>query len=245
MKIVIMLVLALFLVPAADAGADICVKQRAHTDDYYYGGRMTPAENTDIEVWFGDKRMAYVTDNRSIVIDLDGGKLTWINHTDSTYAEATLPFEWAGIADEETVGWLGRYPLLGTIKATERTEKINGFDCRCYEITSWIDVQGSRYNETDERLWVTTDLPVDPETLEKTNAIFAKLRNAGSEYAEALSAVEGYPILSDGDRYIKGFSIKTTEEVVEVLETDPREDVYSVPEGFIRKEKLTIQDIRG
>lgn len=245
MKTVIPLVLALFLVPPAGAGADICVKQHAHTDDYYYGGEVTPAEDTDIEVWFGDKRMAYVTENRSIVIDLAGGKLTWINHTDSTYAETTLPFEWAGIADEETVGWLGRYPRTGTIKATDRTRQINGYNCRCYEITSWIDVQGSRYNETDEQLWVTTDLPLDWETFEETNAIFATLRNADPEYTDALTAVKGYPILSDGDRFIKGFSVKTTEEVLDVLERDPRKDVYSVPEGFTRKEKLTIQDIRG
>lgn len=245
MKTVVLLVFAFFFVPGAGAGADICVKQHAHTDDYYYGGEVTPAEDTYIEVWFGDKRMAYVTDNRSIVIDLAGEKLTWINHTDSTYAETTLPFEWAGIADEEAVAFLGRYPSRGTVEATDRMREINGYSCKCYEITSWIEVQGSRYNETDEELWVTTDVPLDWDTFDKTNAIFAKLRNADPGYAEALAVVKGYPILSDGNRFIKGFSVKTTEEVLEVLERDPHKDVYSVPEGFTRKEKLTIQDLRG
>jgi len=45
--------------------------------------------------------------------------------------------------------------------------------------------------------------------------------------------------------FIKGFSVKTTEEVVEILEEDPDPGVYGVPEGFTKKEKLTIQDIRG
>ncbi len=241
----VMLFLSIFFVSATGAGADICIKQHAHTDDYYYGGRVTPAEDTDIEVWFGGRRMAYITENRSIVIDLGGRTLTWINLEDSTYAETTLPFEWANIATEEAVGWLGRYPQVGTVEATGQTKEINGYKCTCYEITSWIDAQGSRYNETDEKMWVTTDLPLDWKSFEEMNAVFLRLRNTGPEYAEALGGVKGYPILSDGDRFIKGFSVKTTEEVVEILEKDPPPGAYAVPDGFTKKEKLTIQDIRG
>ncbi|UCH85151.1 MAG: hypothetical protein JSW50_05530, partial [Candidatus Latescibacterota bacterium] len=129
--------------------------------------------------------------------------------------------------------------------ATEETKKINGRQCTCYQITTWIDVRGGRYNETDEKMWVTTDVPLDWKTFNEFNAVFMKLRNATDEFAEAIGTIKGYPMLTDGDRFIKGFSVKTTEEVLEVLEKDPHPGVYSVPEGFTQKEKLTIQDIRG
>ena len=97
MKTVIV-ILAVLLIPAAGAVADVCFKQHAHTDEYYYGGGVNPAEDTDIEIWFGDKTMAYIIENRSIVIDLGNQKLTWINLDDSTYAETSLPFEWPNSA---------------------------------------------------------------------------------------------------------------------------------------------------
>ena len=135
--------------------------------------------------------------------------------------------------------------LKGPVAATDETKEINGHPCTCYEITSWIVVPGGKYNETDEKMWVTTDLPLDWDTFDQMNAVFMKLRNATDDFAAALGTIKGYPMLSDGDRFIKGFSVKTTEEVVEILEKDPNPGVYSIPEGFTKKDKLTIQDIRG
>ncbi|UCH85160.1 MAG: hypothetical protein JSW50_05575, partial [Candidatus Latescibacterota bacterium] len=125
----VLVILAVILVCAGGASADVCFKQHAHTDEYYYGGGVNEAEDQNIEVWFGDKNMAYITENRSIVIDLAAQKLTWVNHNDSTYAETTLPFDWTNIATEETVQWLGRYPRMGKVTATEETKKINGRQC--------------------------------------------------------------------------------------------------------------------
>jgi hypothetical protein len=134
---------------------------------------------------------------------------------------------------------------MGTVTATDEIKEVNGKQCTRYDVTTWISVPSGRYNETDEKMWVTTDLPLDWDTFEQMNAVFMKLRNADAEFATALGTIKGYPMLSDGNRFIKGFSVKTTEGVTEILEKDPQPGVYSVPEGFEKKEKLTIQDIRG
>jgi hypothetical protein len=244
MKTVIV-ILAALLVPASSAIADICFKQHAHTDEYYYGGGVNPAEDTDTEIWFGDQTMAYITDNRSIVIDLANQKLTWINFGDSTYAETTLPFKWSNIATAEAAAYLWQYPRKGTITATDEVKEVNGKQCTCYNVTTWIEVRGGRYNETDEKMWVTTDIALDWDTFGQMNAVLMKLQNADDDFTAAIGAVKGYPMLSDGDRFIKGFSVKTTEEVVEIIEKDPRPGLYAIPEGFTNKKKLTIEDIRG
>jgi hypothetical protein len=44
---------------------------------------------------------------------------------------------------------------------------------------------------------------------------------------------------------MKGFSVDSYEKVVEITEKDPPEDVYSVPTGFNKKDKLSLEDIRG
>jgi hypothetical protein len=72
----VFVILAACLFFAVGASADICFKQHAHTDEYYYGGGMHEAVDQDIEIWLGDKTMAYITENRSIVIDLGNQKLT-------------------------------------------------------------------------------------------------------------------------------------------------------------------------
>ncbi len=244
MKTILPLVVGLLL-SVSFASADTCLKMESHTDGYYYGGRVNPPENAATEIWYGDSTMAYVAENRTIVIDLKTQSLLWINRNDSTYAETTLPVNWDNLATEETVEWLGRYPRDGVVTETDEVKEIDGRACRRYDVTSWISFDGSRFNETDEKRWVTTDLSIDWAVFEELNDVFLTIRNLDEEYAEGLMTIKGFPILSDGDRFIKGFSVKTTEEVVEILDENPPPGVYSIPDGFTKKEKLTIQDIRG
>lgn len=244
MRILLLLFVVLFL-PLSFATADTCLKMKSHTDGYYYGGRMNPPVDEMSEVWCGDSTMAYITDNRAIVVDLKNQSLLWINRNDSTYAQTTLPFDWGNLVTEETVAWLGQYPRKGIVTETDEVKEIDGRKCKCWEITSWIAVEDGRYRETDEKLWTTKDLPIEWEAFKELNSVFITLRNTDEDYGEALRNIEGWPLLSDGDLFIKGFSVKTTESIVEILEKDPPPNVYSVPAGFTEKEKLTIQDIRG
>ena len=70
MKILGFLMVVLFLCTvSAPAGADICVKQNRHMDEYYYGGTVTPEDNSEDEMWFGNKKMAVYSPNTIVIID--------------------------------------------------------------------------------------------------------------------------------------------------------------------------------
>ncbi|MFH1756013.1 MAG: hypothetical protein ABIA59_09945, partial [Candidatus Latescibacterota bacterium] len=135
MKTLALIGLAL-IVSAAPAVADTYVKQQTHTDSYYYGGMVTPEENETVEMWIGDKKMAFIQQARLIIIDLEKNTLIFANKTDSTYAETTLPMEWPNLLDEQAAARVQMFPRTGTISGTAQTQNFNKKVCKCYDMAS-------------------------------------------------------------------------------------------------------------
>jgi hypothetical protein len=235
------LVICAAVVPAA---GDVCVKQKRHMDEYYYGGLVTPEENTEYEMWIGGKRMAYVTDTQIVIVDVGKGVLKFANKRDSTYVETALPFEWTNVLDEEAAGYLAQYRTEGVIKETDKTKKILGRDCKCYFVQTWVENGGQRYNEREETIWLTTDLAIDWEAYSKISAVGMQFQNYDVPLVEAFTRVPGLPLLMEADVYQQGFSVKQTDSAFDIIEAQPKTDVYSVPDYFTRKDKLTMADLR-
>ena len=239
-------VLAILLVCAAalPAGADTCLRQVRHMDEYYYGGMVTPEENTDIEIWIGGKKMAYITPTQYIIVDIENGMLVFGNKRDSSYVESKLPLDWKDVVDEGTVGILAQYRTEGVIKDANETKSILGHDCKGYIVETWVESEGQRYNERVEKVWMTTGLAIDWVAYNKLSTHGLKLQNYDDTLLDAFSAIEGIPLMVDADVYMQGFSVKSIEETVEIIEAQPETDVYVLPSYFTRKDKLTMADLR-
>lgn len=229
---------------AAPAVADTCLKQRRHMDEYYYGGVVNPEENSEYEMWIGGKKMAYITETQIVVVDVGNGVLKFANKRDSTYVETALPFEWTNILDDETAGYLAQYRTEGVVKETGESKKILGRDCKGYTIESWVENGGQRYNEREERVWLTTDLAVDWEAYAKISGVGMLLQNYDTPLVEALTSIPGVPLLMEADVFQQGFSVKQVDMALEIIEAQPKTDVYSVPAYFTKKDKLTMADLR-
>jgi hypothetical protein len=241
-------VLALFFALLAVASvtfADTLIKQRAHTDEYYYGGRVTPAEDRVNELWIGSDRIAYLSAERHIIVDAEKNTLTFVNRVDSTYVEADLPFEWSKLVPEQMEATLARYRTHGHVQPSETKKTIGRWECHRYDVTSWIDTDSGKYNERDSRIWVTQDLPIDWTRYRALNLHLLKLLNYDDDLVAALDEVPGFVVHEEADRYVHGFSVRSFEEVFEVEETTPRADVHSVPATFKKKEVLSMADLRG
>jgi hypothetical protein len=105
--------------------------------------------------------------------------------------------------------------------------------------------ENSKYNERDAKVWMTKDVPFDLSTYKGIYGHYLKLQNIDEDVIGEIKKIEGYPIAVETDVFIKGFSIKSTDEVIEISEMDPSDDRYSAPAGFTKKDKLTIQDLRS
>lgn len=242
---VFLLAIPLICFATSSVLADTCIKQKHYTAEYYYGGIVTPEENSEFEMWFGDKKMAYISHNRIVIVDAAKDILVFANTIDSTFVETTLPFDWANVVDESTVEYLARYQMEGTVKDTGKTKTILGRKSKCVEFSTWIESDGETFNHRDEAVWVTTDLPIDWEVYAKIQRNSLKLMNYDEALVEAFLAVKGVPIETDADVYQKGFSVKSTERTVEIIETQPETDVYSLPSYFKKKDQLSMADLRG
>lgn len=240
----ILLLLVVLLLFATAVHADTYVKQHAHTDEYYYGGQVSPALDSENEFWLGDNRMMYATEQRLIIIDNNEKKLIFANKSDSTYAETALPLDWTQLVTEDFAGRLKMFETVGTVEASDETRMIEGFNCTAYKINTYIPYQGTKYNEQDITLWLTNDLPQATKTFSAIARDIYKLRNYKEDFIAELLKMEGFQIREDVTHYQQGMSYTSTESAVEVSEKEPPEGIYSLPGWFKKKERLSREDLQ-
>ena len=235
----------LFFVFSATAWlqADVYVRLVSHTDSYYYGGITYPEENEEWEAWIGENRFVYVTEQRSVVINLNTKIMLFINHVDSTYVETTLPFSWLNLVSEEMAGRLNMYQTTGTVTESEETKKIGKWTCKRYDVNSWIPYAGGRYDEKEVVLWITQDAPLDFKKFTQMVTVLRQLRNYDEILVNELGKIKGFQIASETITYVKGFGYQSTERVTDMLEKRPPANIYSAPKGYSKKETLTWEDL--
>ena len=230
---------------ATVASADLCIKHRSHTDEFYDSGVSTPAVDRESEVWIGPDQLAYISSVFHLVVDAKRNMFTFANRRDSTFVQAELPFEWSKFVPEQLVGLLAQYRTHGAVEYTNDQMKLKEWDCCSYNMTSWIDTEGGRYNERESKFWVTRDLPVDWARYRAMNIHMLKATNYDDSLVVTLDEIVGFIVRMDTERFGNGFSVKSFQEVVEVEEAEPRTDVYSLPTYFRKKEFLSMADLGG
>ncbi|MBN2183913.1 MAG: hypothetical protein JW746_01145 [Candidatus Krumholzibacteriota bacterium] len=232
-------IVLLLLAGAVSLNAETCITTKEHTDASYHHGTVEPASDSESEVWIGEGRIASIGEDHHLIFDFPGNRLTIIQLRDSSYVEAELPLDMTRIVAPEMAQRMTMFQTTGEVKALDEKKDIGGRECVCYFLGSWIDYMGTRFRETERTSWVTTDLPFDIVMLESYYDAVFRLNNFGSEYIEARKAVVGLEIFSESIQYSEGQANKSTAEVVEIAEKDPPAGVYTVPEGYVKKDVLT------
>ena len=224
--------------------ADIYVQQQSHTDSYYYGGLTHPEVNEVEEVWIGDNTLAYITERRNVIVDLNANMLVFINHRDSTYVSSPLPFDWSNFVSEEFAARLQMFQTTGAVQESEQMKKIGKWECQRYDVNSWIPYEGNTYDEKDVVMWVTRDVPFDLNTYGEIIAILRQLMNYNGEFVNEMAKAKGFLITLEMTTYVKGFGYQTTERVTEISEKEPPAGVYAAPKGYTEKEELSREDLQ-
>ena len=235
----------LLLVAVAPLSAEVCVKHHTHTDAYYYGGTTNPEVNRHFELWFGEGRMALVEENTTMFFDMTDSMFTFIHNGDSLYLQTKLPIQWQNVIVEEEVGRIQMYQYTGEIGEAGEKKSIDGRECTAHMLTTWIPYQDIKYNEGDNIAWYTDDVPFDVGLFQKAWPCLLTLRNYNQELIETLSANEGFPVRTEETRYQKGIEIKTVTKVEEIGEMDAPAGFWKVPEGYEKRDRITIRELQG
>jgi hypothetical protein len=225
--------------------ADVYIKQKLHTDSYYYGGVTRPADDSVTETWISDKKMVSITRNRMTIVDTENNQSFVINKNDKTYAKTDLPIKMSKLVPENIAAYLKSFQYIGTVKETGETKKVGKFKCKGYEVNSYLLYEGSKANETDSLIWVTSEVPFDLKKYANMRTNLHRLSNFSDSFITELNKMQGFSIASETLFYPKGFSVKSTAEVIEMSVKDPPAGIYSVPDGYTIKEKLTVRDLRN
>jgi hypothetical protein len=217
--------------------SDVYIKREVHTDSYYEDGLMHPAVDRVIETWIGNKKMAYISNSRIIIVDLNKNLMFFINKNEKTYVEIPLPFELAKVVTKQIAPDLQYSTFSGTVKATKESRTIARWKCRCYNIN------GSRPYGREIKAWVHPTPPFDVDTYNKMNINVLKLHNYDSNFIKEMQKIRGIEIRLDETVYFRGSIRKRTDRILEISKKTPKTISYSIPAGYKKKDKLSHQDL--
>ena len=233
---------SLVLMLAAFASADIYIKSKTHTDAFAVMGQSQPAKDETSEQWLGDDQFATVTPALSIVVDLKKNVLYWINHGDKSYIESSLPFDFTKIVDPQMAQMMSQMMKMTVTAAPNgQTKTIGQWKCSGYDVALNMMMMPMKMS-----VWASTDVPFDVDKFMKlyTNVIKAQLRLDDAAMQEMMK-VKGYWIATETNAEIMGAKMHNTTEVIEISKKSPAASVYSVPAGYTKKDKLSMQDIQN
>ncbi len=238
MKKIAVCILCLFVFTVFIA-ADGYIKEKIHTDSYYYGGTVQPANDSTIEIWFMDNQLAYITPGRIVLVDQNTKLISIINRRDKTYVQTSLPLEMKNIVSAEILARLQSRQVSGNVKETAENKKIDNWNCAGYEI------QVDQPYALEIKHWATSDISFDWKKLNEMFSPIRKLGNYSNAYIDQLKKIKGFVVFSDIKIFLQGTSFGSQTRVVDISQKQSPSGIYSVPQEFKKKEQLSIQDLRN
>jgi len=239
MKKICLGVLILF-VSIAFLSADIYIQQKTHSDAFTVMGQTTPAKDEVNHIWLGDNKMAMHMKTMSYIIDLDKNVMYWLIHANKNYLEMGLPLDLNEIFPAQMMQMMGSIDVKVT--PTGETRKINQWNCQGYDVDMSVMMMNMK-----TKAWASTEVPFKwEEYMEKmypyvAQAMMRLSDDALKEYAK----IKGWQIRSDTTVKMMGNDMKSWVEVAEIAKKDAPAGTYSVPEGYQKKEKLSMMDMQN
>ena len=233
---------SLVLVLAAFASADIYIKSKAHTDAFAVMGQSQPAKDETTEQWMGDDKFATITPEMTFIVDLKKNMLYWVNHSNKTYLESPLPFDMTKLLDPQMAQMMSQMmKMTVTVAPNGQTKTIGQWNCSGYDVSIQMMMMPMKM-----AVWASTDVPLDMAQFSKiySNVLKAQLRLDDAAVQEMMK-VKGYWIATETTGEVMGAKIRSTTEVVEISKKTPDASVYSVPAGFTKQDKLSMQDMQN
>jgi hypothetical protein len=226
----------IFLISSILANADIYIRERVHKDSFYDIGTVFPAETETRELWIGNKLMAYITQKMIVIIDKEKSLVSILNQKAKTYVKSPLPLDVSKISSQDLFLKIRSFQINGKVKKTGETTKIEQKNCDIYKII--LDFPFPK----EMKIWATLDVPFDWKKVREMQSSIWKLNNYSADFIRMLETIKGYWMISQESLWMDGTEEKKECKALEIIEKNPPDDVYTIPAGYIKVEKLTLQD---
>ncbi|MBC7362357.1 MAG: hypothetical protein H5U06_08765 [Candidatus Aminicenantes bacterium] len=233
------LILLLFM----SLSADIYIKTRVNVDPINAYGQVIPARETYAEQWVSDDFYLVSDGVLSYLFDLKKNLLYLILHRTKSYIEVAPPVDYASLLPEELSQMAQSLQQMTlTVTPTGETKIINNIKCQGYRLEMTMMMY-----PIEMKIWASEELPVNlKKFLEKVQPEIIKmqLRATGPAVAE-IQKIKGLWIAYDTKAQMMGMEVTSRAEVVELSQKPASKGIYSVPAGYVKKDKLEMADIQG
>lgn len=234
------LVLALVLLLSGFSyAADIYIKQRVQNKAYVLLGKEFEAKEEIFETWIAKNKLICRGEQISLLMLLDKNVLYYIDHDLKLYVPMDLPVDISLYFPDALLQVISSTSLQ--VSSTGNSLEIDKKKCQIYEIT--ID---SLQTTIRTKIWATTDVPFDWKTYsekiypELAKVIFKLPESSLSE----IRKISGFAYQSETKMNFMGTEMHSERKVMEMERRNAPEGTYSLPQGYIKKEKLNLEDIR-
>jgi hypothetical protein len=234
-------VLGLFL-GAAQARADIYMKQKVHTDAMQVMGQSQPAKDSTMVLWLTENKARMDHDNgTSSILLADKKVLYMIDHNKKQYAEMPLDFDkmlQQGAGDDpKAAEAMAKMPgfmknmmkgMSAKVTETGETKRIGNWNCRKYIIEMNMGMAGTVTSES----WATEDLKIDyAKVFTAANAMMAAMPGFENILQE-MKKVKGVVVFQTAKTSMMGAEVGSTTELLEATERDAPAGSYDLPAGY-------------
>jgi hypothetical protein len=235
-------VLVLLMAVVTFAAADVYVKSKVHTDPMSMMGQNQPAVDAVSEQWISNDQFATLSEKSSTILDLKKNVLYIINHAKKSYVEAPLPFDFKSIMPTEMASMMqGMMKMTVTVAPTGNKKTVGKWNCDEYDVTMNMMMMPMKM-----KIYTTAEVPGELKNfMEKAYATQLKATMMLDEAAvKEMAKIKGFQIASETTMEMMGAKVRSTSEVIEISQKTPPAGVYSVPAGYTKQDKLSVQDMQ-
>jgi len=225
---------ALLIISVVLLHADVYIRQKTNIGAFM----GQPPKELVQEHWLEKNKMAMISPEQSIILDIEAKKLYMVIHGSKSYIETGLPLDMTKLMPEQTAqimkGILDGMTI--SVQPNGQTKKVANWNADGYDVK--ITVMGI---EIKMVFWASQDVPFDwKEYSDLYSEIFKAKYRMGEKFMEEYKKVRGFPVEIEVDT----MSMKVTATTVEISQKKPGAGTYSVPAGYTKKDKFSEQDLQ-
>jgi len=228
----------MFFLVSFSYGADTYIRQVVQNKAFVLDGQEHEAGEEIIETWIDKNKLAKHGPGRSLIVLLDRKIIYFVDHVKKTYVEMAIPVDVHQYFPEDLEQLMGQVSV--SVLPTDEFQKFEKRECRVYE----VDIE-SLMISMKMRVWATLDVPFDKKSyLEEMYPELTKVTYLLSDKAVAeLLKIEGFHFRTEVALNFLGAEMESIQEVIEMARKSAPDNIYALPRGYTKKDRLSLQDI--
>ena len=227
-------ILAIVLLAAGIASADLKVVKMTHKDGFSMMGQTQPPEDTEQITWIGEDRLHMDQGATATIIRLDLNKLFVINHNDQSYNVLDLPVT---LDDFMPPGMAEQMKMMMTFEVTvtpvDETKVIGEWEAKRFDMK-----MTSKMMTMDAVIWSVDHPDLDMDAFYSMYEHMASMQPGMAAAAKEMRKINGLVIEQQSEMKMPmmgDISVKTSEKTTSITKIDAPEGTYDPPAEYTEK----------